>query len=317
MLSRKIVMPGDLLSTNPRTAGANTYVEGNKVYARVLGLLDKTETTVRVIPLKGRYIPSMGDTVVGIVKEVTANGWIVDILSPYTAFLPILENPEMRPNKKPNEVLDIGDAIIAKVMNIDPKMRVTLTMKDKLCRAIRVGRIVVINPTRVPRVIGKKGSMIKLLKSELDVQIIVGQNGLIWLNGDRRKVSIAEEAIYIIEQEAHTEGLTDRIAEFIKKRKVELGLAKPEEVKEEKAEVKEEKKEEKKEESTAEKSEEVVEAKEEVKEESSKVEEKAEVVSETEEITTEENKEETEQKEEGIESKEIVPEIPEERLKGE
>ncbi|RLI84455.1 MAG: RNA-binding protein [Archaeoglobales archaeon] len=223
-VSREIVLPGDLLSTNPRTAGENTYVEGNKVYARVLGLLDKTETTVRVIPLKGRYVPSVGDTVIGIVREVSSNGWIVDILSPYVAFLPTSENPNVRPNKKPNEILDIGDTVIAKVMNIDPKMRVTLTMKDKLCRAIRIGRIVLINPTRVPRVIGKKGSMIKLLKSELDVQIIVGQNGLIWVNGDRRKVSIAEEAIYIIEREAHTEGLTDRIAEFVKRRKVEMGF---------------------------------------------------------------------------------------------
>ncbi len=222
MISRKIVLPGDLISTNPKAAGVNTYVENGNVYARVLGLLDKTETTVRVIPLKGRYIPSLNDTVIGIVKEVTANGWIIDINSPYMAFLPIPENPDMKVNKRPNEVLDIGDAIIAKVMNIDPKMKVTLTMKDKLCRAIRLGRIVIINPTRVPRVIGKKGSMIKLLKSELDIQIIVGQNGLIWLNGDRRKVSIAEEAIYLIELEAHTEGLTDRIAEFIRKKKDEI-----------------------------------------------------------------------------------------------
>ncbi|WP_457549415.1 exosome complex RNA-binding protein Rrp4 [Archaeoglobus sp.] len=283
-VSRKIVLPGDLLSTNPKTAGPNTYVEGNKVYARVLGLLDRTETMVRVIPLKGRYVPSVGDTVIGIVKEVTANGWIVDILSPYVAFLPVQENPAMRPNKKPNDVLDIGDAIIAKVMNIDPKMRVTLTMKDKLCRPIRVGRIVVINPTRVPRVIGKKGSMIKLLKSELDVQIIVGQNGLIWVNGDRRKVSIAEEAIYIIEQEAHTEGLTDRIAEFVKRRKVEVGLVKPEEIEKE------------------------------------DVEEKAEELAERTEVEGEEaesvNVEET-MSEKSKAELEIPPEVPEERLKGE
>ena len=243
MISRKIVLPGDLVSTNPKAAGPGTYVENGKVYARVLGLLDKTELGVRIIPLKGRYVPSIGDTVIGIVKEVTANGWIVDINSPYMAFLPVPENPAMRPDRRPNDVLDIGDAIIAKVMNIDPKMKVTLTMKDKLCRPIRVGRIVAINPTRVPRVIGKKGSMIKLLKSELEIQIIVGQNGFIWLNGDRRKVSVAEEAIYIIEQEAHTEGLTDRITEFVKKRKIELGLAEPEEVKEssESKEVKSEK----------------------------------------------------------------------------
>ncbi|AEA47061.1 exosome complex RNA-binding protein Rrp4 [Archaeoglobus veneficus] len=220
-MTRKIVMPGDLVSTNPRAAGYGTYVENGKVYAKILGLLDKSDTGVRIIPLKGRYIPSTGDIVIGIVREVTANGWVVDIYSPYQAFLPLLEYPETR-NRKVNEILDIGDAVIAKVLNIDPKMKVTLTMKDKVCRPVRVGRIVAINPARVPRVIGKKGSMIRLLKSELGVQIIVGQNGLIWLNGDRRKVSIAEEAIYIIEAEAHTEGLTDRITEFIKAKKGEL-----------------------------------------------------------------------------------------------
>jgi exosome complex component RRP4 len=162
--------------------------------------------------------------VIGIVREVAGNGWVVDINSPYQAFLPASENPEVKPGKKTNDILDIGDAIIARVLNIDPKMKVTLTMKDKICRAIRFGRIVAINPARVPRVIGKKGSMIKLLKGELGIQIIVGQNGLIWVNGDRKKVSIAEEAIYIIEEEAHTEGLTDRISEFIKRRKSDVGI---------------------------------------------------------------------------------------------
>ncbi|MCD6493032.1 MAG: S1 RNA-binding domain-containing protein [Archaeoglobaceae archaeon] len=221
---RPIVLPGDLVATNPKVAGFGTYVENGKVYSKILGLLDKTETSVRIIPLKGRYIPSVGDVVIGIVREVSANGWNVDIYSPYQAFLPLSENPEFKPNKKPNEVLSIGDAIIAKVLNIDPKMKVTLTMKDKVCRSIRFGRIVFINPARVPRVIGKKGSMVKLLKSELGIQIIVGQNGLIWISGDRKKVSIGEEAIYVIEEEAHTDGLTDRITEFIKRRKSDVGI---------------------------------------------------------------------------------------------
>ena len=128
---RQIVLPGDLIATNPKVAGFGTYVENGKVYSKILGLLDKTETSVRVIPLKGRYIPSIGDVVVGIVREVSGNGWSVDIYSPYQAFLPLSENPEVKPNKKPNDILDIGDAIIAKVLNIDPKMKVTLTMKDK------------------------------------------------------------------------------------------------------------------------------------------------------------------------------------------
>ncbi len=219
---RSIVLPGDLLATNPKVAGSGTYVEGGKVYAKFLGLLDKTDTSVRVIPLRGKYIPSIGDVVIGIVREVTANGWVVDINSPYQGFLPLSENPNVRPNKKPNEVLEIDDIIIAKVTNIDPKMKVTLTMKDKMCRAVRFGRVIAINPARVPRVIGKKGSMIKMFKTELGVQIVVGKNGLIWASGDRRKVNIVEEAIYIIEEEAHTEGLTDRITEFVRKRKGEF-----------------------------------------------------------------------------------------------
>jgi exosome complex component RRP4 len=219
MISRRIVLPGDLLATNPKVAGYGTYIENGKVYSKILGLLDKSDI-VRVIPLKGKYIPLTGDLVIGIVRELSANGWVIDINSPYQAFLPLLENPESK-GKKINEILDLGDSVIAKILNIDPKMKVTLTMKDKVCRIIRFGRIVAINPARVPRVIGKKGSMIKTLKSELGVQIVVGQNGLIWLSGDRRKISIAEEAIYIIEEEAHTEGLTDRITEFIRRRKNE------------------------------------------------------------------------------------------------
>jgi exosome complex component RRP4 len=212
MISRKIVLPGDLLATNPKAAGYGTYVEDGKVYSKVLGLLEKGDT-VKVIPLKGKYIPSTGDVVIGIVREVAPNGWVVDINSPYQAFLPV-EKESMR---KINEILDLGDVVIAKVLGVDPRIKVTLTMKDKICRAIKFGRIVAINPARVPRVIGKKGSMIKTLRSKLGIQIIVGQNGLIWLGGDRKDVSIAEEAIYIIEEEAHTDGLTDRIIEFIKR----------------------------------------------------------------------------------------------------
>ncbi len=222
MASRPIVLPGELLASNPKVAGSGTYIENGKVYAKFLGLLDRTDTSVRVIPLKGRYIPSVGDVVIGIVREVAGNGWVVDINSPYQGFLPVSENPEMRQNRKPNDVLDIDDVIIAKVLNIDPKMKVTLTMKDRMCRAVRFGRIIGINPARVPRVIGKKGSMIRMFKTELGVQIVVGKNGLIWVSGDRRKVNIVEEAVYIIESEAHTDGLTDRITEFVKRKKGEL-----------------------------------------------------------------------------------------------
>lgn len=215
-MTRRIVVPGDLLASNPKAAGYGTFVDEGKVYAKVMGLFDKNDTGVRVIPLKGKYIPSIGDIVIGIVREVSSNGWMVDIYSYYSAFLPLSENPEYKPSKRPEDVLDIGDVIVSKALSIDPKLNVTLTMREKVCRPIRFGRIISINPARVPRVIGKKGSMIKTLKTELGIQIMVGQNGLIWLNGDASKIADAEEAIYMIEEEAHTESLTDRIIDLIK-----------------------------------------------------------------------------------------------------
>lgn len=70
--------------------------------------------------------------------------------------------------------------------------------------------------TRVPRIIGKKGSMITMLKKETGAQILVGQNGRVWISGKSRdEEAIIAEAIRKIEAEAHTTGLTDRVREFL------------------------------------------------------------------------------------------------------
>ncbi len=218
---RKIVLPGDLVGKNPKKAGSGTYVENGKVYAGIYGLLD--EKALRVIPLKGRYIPEVGNLVIGIIEEAQTNGWSVDIDSPYEAFLPVSEYPGTIPSgKDPKDVMKTGDVISAKVVNIDPLMRVYLSMKDRNARKLNRGRLVEIIHTRVPRVIGRKGSMVTLLKKELGISIIVGQNGRIWIFGDEEKANIAIECIKIIEREAHTDGLTERITEYIKNAKQSL-----------------------------------------------------------------------------------------------
>ncbi len=215
---RKIVLPGDLIGKNPKKAGPGTYVENNRVYAGIFGLLD--EKSLRVIPLKGRYIPEVGNLVIGIIEETQSNGWSVDIDSPYEAFLPVSEYPGRIPQgKDPKDIMKTGDVISAKVVNIDPLMRVYLSMKDRNAKILNRGRLVEIIHTRVPRVIGRKGSMVSLLKKELGISIIVGQNGRIWVFGEEDKANIAIECIKIIEREAHTDGLTERITEYIKNAK--------------------------------------------------------------------------------------------------
>ena len=74
-----------------------------------------------------------------------------------------------------------------------------------------------ITPTKVPRVIGKQGSMLTLIKDLTRCQIYVGQNGRIWLDGDDRDTAIAALAIRLIDERAQAVGLTEAVRELIER----------------------------------------------------------------------------------------------------
>lgn len=75
----------------------------------------------------------------------------------------------------------------------------------------RGGIIVDITPTKVPRLIGKKGSMINMIKDKTNCKIIVGQNGLVWVKGEEDMEQLTKDIIHMIEAEAHTSGLTNKV----------------------------------------------------------------------------------------------------------
>ena len=91
-------------------------------------------------------------------------------------------------------------------------------MKDSGLRRIEGGRLVKVSHTKVSRVIGKSGSMISMLKNMTDCRITVGQNGMIWVDGEDENADVAVEAIEMIENQAQSGNLTERIKEFIEKR---------------------------------------------------------------------------------------------------
>ena len=213
----KLVIPGDILSDDVKRAGEGTYVASGKVYASIYGILDQKE--LRVIPLSGKYMPYTGDTVIGKVVDIIFSNWIVDINSPYEALLHVSEHPERIDTCDMDRCLEIGDLIIARVKDVDATMRVELTLEK--FKPLRSGRVIEISHTRIPRVIGRGGSMINLLKKELDCSIFVGQNGRIWINGKEDYIDLAIQTLLKIEREAHTPGLTDRIRELIETAKRE------------------------------------------------------------------------------------------------
>lgn len=217
------MVPGDLLAEGDYIAGENTFKSNNKIYASRIGLVEYEDKKVNVVALRAFYIPRVGDTVIGTVVEVGFNGWVVDINAPYLAMLRASEalNRPFKPQKDDlTQVLDVGDLVVAKIASYDRTHNPQLSVDEPGLGKITRGQIVRITPTKIPRVIGKKGSMISMIKQETGCHIILGQNGVILVTGKTPEdEELAIMAIHKIEDEAHTTGLTDRILQMIRKEK--------------------------------------------------------------------------------------------------
>lgn len=224
---RQLVTPGDLLAEGDYIAGENTYKENNRIYAARIGLVEYDDKRINVVALRAFYIPKVGDTVIGTVVEVGFGGWVVDINAPYQAILRASEvlNRPFKPQRNDlTEVLDVGDLIVAKITSYDRTQNPQLSVSEPGMGKITRGQIVRITPTKIPRVIGKKGSMISMIKQETGCQIVLGQNGVILITGKTLEdEELAMMAINKIEQESHISGLTDRITQMIKREKARRG----------------------------------------------------------------------------------------------
>lgn len=215
---RKIVLPSQILGdTNSNKAGRGTFIENGKIISEKLGILNANSNFINVIPLEGRYEPTVGDFIIGVVEEALSAGWLVDINAPSPAFLHVNEVPWDIEFGDTEKYLNRGDSIMAKVSQIDELKKFQITLKDRNLYKIKGGHIIEVEPSRVPRIIGKKGSMIALIKKYIRCRIFVGQNGKIWVDGDTESIERVLQTIYKIESEAITFGLTNRIEELLKK----------------------------------------------------------------------------------------------------
>ena len=215
---RKIVLPSQVLGdTKSNRAGRGTFIEDGRIISGKLGILNANSNYINVIPLKGRYEPTVDDFVIGVVEEALFAGWLVDINAPSPAFLHVNEVPWDIEFGDTEKYLNRGDSIMAKVTQIDELKKFQITLKDRNLYKIKGGHIIEVEPSRVPRIIGKKGSMIALIKKYIRCRIFVGQNGKIWVDGDTESIERVLQTIYKIESEAITFGLTNRIEELLKK----------------------------------------------------------------------------------------------------
>ncbi|NOZ82040.1 MAG: RNA-binding protein [Candidatus Micrarchaeota archaeon] len=214
---KQIVIPGEDLAVGyDFLPGRGTFRTGESIRSKVLGQVRLKEKLVNVISLSGVYIPKPGDGVIGVVDDVQTTFWVININSPYKGILLLSEAVKEFVEVSKTDIaryFDIGELIYTKVINVTKSKIVTLSMMDPRAKKLRGGRIVTIIPSRVPRLIGKKGSMIEMIKEKTGCQIVVGQNGVVWLKGERE--DLATKAILEVEKESYTSGLTERIARLL------------------------------------------------------------------------------------------------------
>ena len=218
---KDISIPGECLAEGmDYLPGNGTYREGEKIIASRLGLTVIDGRAIKLIPLAGKYLPKRGDTIIGKIKEILMSGWMIDTGSAYHAMLSMKEaSSEFIPKGADlTQYFTFGDYVVCKITNVTSQRLIDVTSRGPGLRKLKGGRVITVNTNKVPRIIGKKGSMVSMIKQATDCKIIVGQNGVIWLQGEDPKMELLTvETIRKIEKESHIPGLTDRIKEYLEK----------------------------------------------------------------------------------------------------
>lgn len=211
---KEIVIPGDILADEEYNSGRGTFKENDKICSSLVGLVAIRDKKISVIPLQSKYIPKRGDVVIGEVTDIRFSMWNLEINSPYSGFLPA-SDVFGKEKRELNRTFDVGDVLFLRVVDVDEVKKVKLGLKGRGLGKFRGGILINITPTKVPRLIGKKGSMINMIKDETKCEVIVGQNGVVWVKGDPTMERVAEKVINMIEEQAHTSGLTDRVRDML------------------------------------------------------------------------------------------------------
>lgn len=214
-----IVLPGDSIAKGmDLLPSKGTYREGEEIVSTVIGIMKAKDNVINVVPLFGPYNPRVGDQVIGRIVEVAHSHWLVDIGTSYHAALMVKDGVSEYVDLdrvKLTKYYKKGDLIVARVANKEDVTFVKLSTRGPGLRKLVGGKVIEVTPSKIPRVIGKEGSMVNILKTKTNTNIIAGQNGFIWISGEPLNEMKAAEAIGVIENHSHTQGLTEKIEKFL------------------------------------------------------------------------------------------------------
>lgn len=213
---KRIVIPGELISQERKRLGSNVYVANGKIYSKVLGISEDSEERASVVPLEGKYFPQQDDVVIGVVTRAIFAGYNININSFVESFIP---KSAMR------EDLKVGDLISAKVEYVNELREADLGFPRRMFG----GDVIEVTAVRTPRLIGKSGSMLELLKQGTGCEIIIGKNGRVWArNGN---LALLKKVVLFINANSYKSNLTNTVEEFFKAEGIPVSAPKKDAVK--------------------------------------------------------------------------------------
>ncbi len=218
-IKRKYVVPGDVVVEGNFRPLMNVVRTGNSIISTRIGIAESGREGVKVIPLSGVYIPRVNDIVIGKIIDHSSLSWEVDVNSCFSAHLPAQDvfGRDFSPARDDmGRFLSIGDLITSRIIAFDRTRDPMLTVQDRDLGKVQGGELLKISATRVPRLIGKRGSMIQTIEQATQTKVLIGQNGIVVVNGRKPDgVLQAIRAIKMVEEEAHTSNLTQRIKSLL------------------------------------------------------------------------------------------------------
>ena len=172
---KDVVVPGDIIATGMGyLPSKGAYRDNDKVIATRVGLLSIEGKVLKVVPLTGGYSPRIGDRVIGQISDVLFSGWRVELFGPYSAVLGVKDATTEFLGRGANlsEIFALGDLVVCKIINVTSQKLVDIALKGPGLRKLKGGRLLKVNAAKIPRVIGKDGSMVSMIKQATGVNIV-------------------------------------------------------------------------------------------------------------------------------------------------
>ena len=214
MIERRQVIPGDVIAKGNYRYGSYIEKRGEEYVALRVGLAEVGSDGIKLNPLTGPYLPRADDEVIGKVVDVNGFGWVVDINSCFDGFLPasFVFGREFSPSTHDlSSKFKVGDIIGTRIESFERSRDPQLSIRGQGYGKIDSGEIVKISPTKVPRLIGKRGAIINLISERTGAEVKVGQNGVVVVSGTPEGITKAVKVIRTVEEEAHAADLTTKV----------------------------------------------------------------------------------------------------------